>query len=228
MIISHRYKFIFIKTVKTAGTSLEIALSKYCGPHDIISPLVEEDELKRKALGYPPAQNYFVPIHEYSLRDIIRRVRYRNRLRYFNHASARYIRSHVARDIWNSYFKFCFERDPWDKFMSWYYWEYREEPRPDISSLIQSDRLNRLRDMGWGLYTDDSRVIVDRVYTFEDMENALTDISERLGLDEWPSLPHAKGNFRKNKSFTELMSETDKKRIEEVFSQEIEMFGYGK
>ncbi|MEL6382956.1 MAG: chondroitin 4-O-sulfotransferase, partial [Cyanobacteria bacterium J06626_18] len=32
MIISHEYKFIFLKTRKTAGTSIEIALSKFCGP----------------------------------------------------------------------------------------------------------------------------------------------------------------------------------------------------
>ena len=37
MIISHKHKFIFIKTVKTAGTSIDIALSKICEPQDIIT-----------------------------------------------------------------------------------------------------------------------------------------------------------------------------------------------
>lgn len=32
MIVSHRYRYIFIKTKKTAGTSIEIALSRHCGP----------------------------------------------------------------------------------------------------------------------------------------------------------------------------------------------------
>jgi hypothetical protein len=32
MIVSHRYRYIFIKTKKTTGTSIEIALSRHCGP----------------------------------------------------------------------------------------------------------------------------------------------------------------------------------------------------
>jgi hypothetical protein len=32
MILSHEHKFIFIKTNKTAGPSIEITLSKHCEP----------------------------------------------------------------------------------------------------------------------------------------------------------------------------------------------------
>jgi len=37
MIVSRRHRFIFIKTHKTAGTSIEISLSRYCGASDIVS-----------------------------------------------------------------------------------------------------------------------------------------------------------------------------------------------
>ncbi len=41
MLLSHKYKFIFIKTKKVGGTSVEIALSKYLGEDDIITPCSE-------------------------------------------------------------------------------------------------------------------------------------------------------------------------------------------
>ena len=49
MIISHRYKFIFLS--KTAGASIKIALSQFCDASDIITPIAEEDEAVRKESG---------------------------------------------------------------------------------------------------------------------------------------------------------------------------------
>jgi len=49
MIISNKYKFIFIKTRKTADTTIEYNLSKYLGNDDIISPSEQANYL---------AQNY--------------------------------------------------------------------------------------------------------------------------------------------------------------------------
>src|SRR5689334_7330747 len=56
MIVSHTHKFIFLKTKKTAGTSIELALSELCGPADVITPLTEIDEAQRA--GKRGAQNW--------------------------------------------------------------------------------------------------------------------------------------------------------------------------
>ena len=46
VIASHQHRFIFLKTRKTAGTSVEIALSKVCGPDDVITEISPEDEAR--------------------------------------------------------------------------------------------------------------------------------------------------------------------------------------
>jgi hypothetical protein len=47
VIISHKHRFIYIKTRKTASTSLEIALSAFCGPDDILTKFSDADEVIR-------------------------------------------------------------------------------------------------------------------------------------------------------------------------------------
>src|SRR5438132_1302501 len=122
MIISHKYKFIFIKNEKTAGTSIEIALSKYLGEKDVITPNRDEDEALRKALGYRGAQNYYISLNRYTRKNLLELVTQHKRIRFFNHSGAEYIKEHVDKHVWESYFKFCFERNPWDKVISWYYY----------------------------------------------------------------------------------------------------------
>ena len=39
MIISHSNRYIFVKSQKTAGTSIEAALSRYCADNDMVTPL---------------------------------------------------------------------------------------------------------------------------------------------------------------------------------------------
>ena len=44
MIVSHKHKFIFIKTKKTASSSTECALSAVCGPDDILTDLKHTEQ----------------------------------------------------------------------------------------------------------------------------------------------------------------------------------------
>ena len=72
MIVSHRYRFIFLKTNKTAGASIEIALSRFCDSEDIITPLLPDDELIRSNLDLPPANR---SIRTLSIRRLATRER---------------------------------------------------------------------------------------------------------------------------------------------------------
>ena len=101
MIVNHKYKFIFIKSFKTAGTSLEIALSKFCGDEDILTPIVEKDEKLRSNLNFIGPQNYG-DMEE--------------------HMTASEIKKKLGNKMFNNYFKFVVVRNPYDQIISAFYW----------------------------------------------------------------------------------------------------------
>jgi hypothetical protein len=220
MIISHKHKFIFIKTAKTAGTSIEIALSKICGPDDIITPITKEDEDHRQELGYRGAQNY----KAYSFKGLIELARTKEH-KFYNHISAAEIKNKISPEIWDNYYKFCFERNPFDKIISWYYWA--GQGSPSLQDFILSGQASKVK--GFNLYTINSIPVVDRVYKYEEFNNALSDLSRRLQLSEELKLPakKAKGNVRKDRRhYREVLSDEGADRIAKIFAREIKLFGY--
>lgn len=227
MIISHKHKFIFVKTPKTAGTSVEIALSKYCGPEDVLSCLIRKDENMRRELGYPGAQNFRLPLYRYTAGDTVRCLRKRKALHFFNHARALFIRNHVDAETWDNYYKFSFERNPWDKLISMYYWIHKEDPRPSILEYVKSTEFKNFRTRSWNMYTDDSKVIVDKVFRYDQIPQALAEIQQKIGLDELPILPLTKNTQRKDKRpYREILSEECREIVTDLFDQEIDLLGF--
>jgi hypothetical protein len=212
MIISHQHKFIFIKTKKTAGTSIEIALSKICGEQDIITPISPEDENTRMALGYRGPQNYI----------------FNGAQLFYNHIPASDVRALAGGEVWDAYFKFCFERNPWDKVISWYFWEYQIEPRPSISEFIQSGHAGLVGGPGgFDLYTINGEIAVNKVCLYENMDQEMERIQNQLNLPDLPALPRAKSRFRSDKRhYRELLGAEDKIAIEKLFAREIDHFGF--
>ncbi len=228
MIISHKHKFIFIKTNKTAGTSTEIALAKICGQHDIITPNDPKDEEIRKQLNYPGPQNYTAPFYEYRFRDLYRLIqRQKKKPRFYHHIPAREIKKLVGEQVWNDYFKFCFERNPWDRIISFYYWRSKSKPWAGISEFIDSDEPHLLNKYGYGLYTIDDEVVVDRICRFENIEQELEYVGNLLGFPEKLTLPMAKTSFRKDtRHYREVLSDEDREKIARMFEKEIRLMNY--
>lgn len=228
MILSHKHKFIFLKTNKTAGTSIEIALSKHCGPNDIITPISPEDEQLRTELGYPGPQNYLLPLRSYGVREMSRLVLRRKRtLAFYNHMLAAEVKERIGEQIWNSYFKFCVERNPWDRIISHYYWHYKSEPRPSLYEYIHSRKPLILKERGYCLYTIDNQVAVDRICRFENIAEEVEEVRKHVGIPDSLDLPRAKSSTRKDRrSYHDVLEKREIDAIAELFCDEIRLFGY--
>lgn len=227
MILSHEHRFVFLKTNKTGGTSIEIALSRYCGPDDIITPISPEDEATRRALGYRGPQNCRFSPGRYRPRHVAAALRNGKPLKFFNHMGAREVRLLAGDAVWRDYFTFCFERNPWDRVLSLYYYRCPDEPRPDLDAFVASDVVLNLKEKGSDLYTAGDDIVVDRVCRFEHLRDELEHVAATLGLPGPLEPPHAKGRFRGQTPPREpVFSAASDERIRTLFAFEIERFGY--
>ena len=235
MIISHRHKFIFVKTRKVAGSTIERVLAEQCGPEDIISPDPVPVEKAQHYAGrfnpIPELVHTLSPLqHARTIRDWVKRPKY------YCHLSSYSIRHRIGAKVWDNYFKFTFERNPWDKMVSFYYWYHRYriengEPLPTFREHVL-ERANALHEdrrfpLDWKRYTLGGEVAMDYIGRFENLEGDLATVFERIGLTKPPSLPREKGNVRGDRRhYSEAYDDATRDRIAELFHREIEHFGY--
>ena len=194
-----------MKTNKTAGTSIEIALSRFCGPDDVITPISLSDERKRLEWGGVGAQNY----------GMLR-----------NHSTAEDARKVLGDARWNDYFKFCFERNPWDRAVSLYLWRKRVH-RLNFERFVCSSELDLMEQRGTGLYEQQGRVMVDKIFRYEDLDAAMGAIALRLRLNAPLELPLTKQRSPEHRRpYADFYSDQSKKIVEARFESVIRRFGY--
>lgn len=166
MIVSHKYKFIFIKTVKTAGTSIEVDLNKVLGESDIATPIYP-------AVDGHKAQNFVVKNKIFGSTELR------------NHMTAREVRKVVGSSIWDDYFKFCVEREPISKVVS-YYSMLVNSPHHNkkTKNLSFDDYINRQKfPIDTPKYTDKSgHLIVDKILKYEELDKELMAVASQLGF----------------------------------------------
>ena len=211
MIVSHQHRLIFLKTRKTAGTSVEIALSRVCGPDDTITPLADEDEELRRSLGGRGPQNNASPPLP---------------LKPFNHMQARRARRVVGREVWRSYYRFAIERNPWDLVVSQYFWRYRAEEAPAFDEWVRRPVVQKLADKNARIYRLRGEIAVDRVLRFESLDADLAALWAERGLPGSPELPHAKAYSRPERSYRELYTDETRDLVGNLFAGVVTDLGY--
>ncbi len=227
MIISHKHKFIFVKTVKTAGTSIEVFLSQHCGPDDVLTPIFP-------AIAGHEARNYEGPVHPIS--EILRlpfgpasawRHILSQRQRFYRHMPAWLVRVRVPSKVWRSYFKFCVDRNPWDKVLSHYHMTaHRQSGQLSLDQYLARGKF----PINYPRYTDSfgSRIIVDRVIRYENLIEELAEVFARLNIPFKGTLGiRAKGEYRTDQAPYQLVFTPEQRElVQRIFAREIELQGY--
>jgi hypothetical protein len=236
MIVSFAKNFIFLKTRKTGGTTVEIALTPSCGPDDILAPITFGDELLRLRDGKLAARNF---VGDRTLEaDIAEAVLARQEDEFYrlkrlagrqgafrNHMTATEVRERVPRRFWDSAFKFTVERHPYEKVVSRAYWDSRKAAGSDIAELIESAIADL--DDGRAVYVIDDAVAVDQVLRLENLDDDLKAVADRLALSLPAMLPRAKGSFRTDRRpAREILSERQKRAIFERQRETFALMGY--
>ncbi|HEU5235684.1 MAG TPA: hypothetical protein VFU37_01000 [Pyrinomonadaceae bacterium] len=227
MILSHKYKFIFIKTAKTAGTSIEVFLSKHCGSSDILTPIEPPVE------GHLPRnyQGFINPIPEILERPVkffsALRHSTTSREKFYRHMPASEVQKRVPAEVWNTYFKFCVERNPWDKVLSHYHMHAAREG----GSLSLDEYLARGRfPINYFRYTDrsGSKIIVDRILRYENLLGDLSEVFSQLTIPFEGTLGvAAKSEYRiDRRPYQQVFNDDQRKIVEKAFAKEIELHGY--
>lgn len=223
MIISHTHRYIFIKSEKTAGTSVEAALSQLCAGNDMVTPLGDywfnRDERGQWVHSAMNAEGFF------------------------QHDSAAEIRRKVPEEIWRGYFKFSIARNPWDRVVSDFSWQARNrpelQPKPGLTHRLglpfdefaETQKLFRAFLQGdWKtndrFYLADGELCVDFIIRYERLADDLAEVCRRVGLPPL-TLPHLKSGLRKNgHSYRDYYDEGTRGMVTERHHNDIRLFGY--
>lgn len=217
MLISHICRFIYLKTKKTAGTSVEIYFEPYC-----IDPKLYTGE---RHIRDQIVSSWGVVGSRGSADGL-----------WFNHMSGERVRELSGAEVWNSYRKFCVVRNPFDKVVSWF-WHVasqgvrQELARADFSTVRKTfDVWTGLRDFPADrfVYCAGETVLVDEFVRYEMLEEDLMRLCGRLGIPWQPGrLGRYKNDTRERpEHFSEYYTPDAARRVAEEFAWELGFFPY--
>ena len=238
MIINHSKKFIFFANRKTASTSTAIALSSSCNHNDVITPLGRDEKI-RKELGYQGPTN-FIPwwnkLNYFAIKAKCKIQkkgvsRYLKSIGLHTHieATTALDKNYISASTFESYYSFCFIRNPWDHALSQFF-ELKKDQRLqslDLDTFIEGGMLDKFAKSCRSIYSNQGKILVKHLYRYENLQETIESIFNDLSLTGNPELPRAKSNLRTDKRpYQDLLNSNQKNNIESIFAQEIEWGKY--
>lgn len=215
MLVSHSKKFIYFKTVKTAGSSVEVALQEHCLPPGVETP--KACPAYESAYGIVGERSGSAPGEAAT---------------WYNHMPAWKIRDQLPAEVWASYRHIANIRNPWDKTVSWFHFlqpQMKEKSTDEILARFRAwlaDPETRL-GIDTNIYFIEGVPVIDDYICHTTIDADYRAVCDRLGVEAKP-LPRLKAGARgRNKiPYQEYFTAEGRARIAEVYKREIETFGW--
>lgn len=217
MLVSHRHRFIYVKTSKTAGTSIESYFEPLCMGEGEWEQASQRDEYvsPHGIIGYrggarPPG------------------------CRWWNHMPAWLIRERLGEDAWAGYLKFCVVRNPYERTISNFYF-FRAtgvlSSTPGVSDPLAFEEWLASWDavQDGDKYLIDGRLAMDACVRYETLEGDLENLCRRLAVPWDPArLPRFKSGMRPRwASVHTLYTPRARALVAAAYAEELALFGYG-
>lgn len=214
MIISHRHKFIYLRTEKTGSTALEAALLEAVEGQEDVKGYMTTAISRRLPRTFGGLKRH-IP-HVFGLHV---------------HASAKHIRSILGKQIFDSYFKFAVERNPWDRQVSLYNHRLAKRGQEDVSGFdaaMQSRTYslmhhNKLKN--WHVYSIGNEVVADQVLDYHRLQEDLPALAAKIGLPDL-SLKRRNAHGGQRPHYSTFYSDHSRDLVGRWYSNEIEHFGF--
>lgn len=255
LIISHKYRFIFIHCRKVAGSAIKTTLWPHLGEHDLMIGSLNEvmalghspNRRARRALWHPsawnPARKAWMEHVRHgnsakyrSLLNTAVKAAYKRRL-FHNpvHSPAERVRRAFPHE-WEHYYKFCFVRNPYDQAVSEYAYQMKNAGRQASFHYFLKAMNGDIDDpaivpgglkRNWSLYALNGEPVVDFIGRYEALEADFTDVCQRLGIPvDQPLRQEKVGQQRRRKALSEWYDEETVELVRSIYGREIEYFGY--
>lgn len=244
MIISHKHKFIFIKTRKTASTSIEAYLYDYLDKGDV-APKYRVDKYNSRfnplTEGFCCLTNPILLSRSFmgSHKDFMNLMKlgkiatdFITKTKFQPHSPAILVKFRIPQKIWDSYFKFCVERNPFDKIVSHYH--QPNNKRYSFEEYIEKGIWKST--VNYPLYTNikQENIIMDRVIYYENLNSELREILNWLGipfttLNKWVHSKHRKDRRGYQEFWRDHLGDKVEQYVDKVandFRKEMEWHGY--
>ena len=205
MIVSHRHRFVFVAVPRVATRALRQALT-----------------MQLDAMDWQQ-QNLFAA-HRLPVADLAAAEH--------GHLSVRDIRPRLPEELWQSYLKFAFVRDPFERFVDTFLsLEAADEQEPvavaaRMKRALGTERFRRRRltlPQSHFLVDEEDRVATDFLGRFETLDASWRQLCTRLGL---PAVPLARRREPERRDWAHYYDAELAGMVADYYRNDLQNFGY--